>query len=65
MRSGLRSLRRERAIQAYRREEVSLSRAAELAGLSQWDFLSLMGSEKLELHYDVAEFDADLNALPA
>ena len=65
LRSGLHSLRRERAIQAYRRDEVSLSRAAELAGLSVWDFLALMSPEKLELHYDVAEFEEDLNALPA
>ena len=44
---------------------MTLSRAAELAGLSQWDFLALMSPEKLELHYDVTEFEEDLNALPA
>ncbi|MCF7674729.1 MAG: UPF0175 family protein [Akkermansiaceae bacterium] len=65
LRSGLQSLRRERAVKAFRRDEVSLSRAAELAGLSLWDFLALMGPEKLELHYDVEEFEDDLNALPA
>lgn len=51
-------------VEAYRREEVSLSRAAELAGLGTWEFLELMGPEKLELHYDVAEFEDDLRALP-
>ena len=64
LRSGLERLRRERAAEAYRREQVTLSRAAELAGTSVWDFLALMESEKLELHYDVAEFREDLRHLP-
>ncbi|MCB1134483.1 MAG: UPF0175 family protein [Verrucomicrobiae bacterium] len=64
LRSGLENLRRERAVEAYRREKVTLSRAAELAGLGPWDFLALMESEKLELHYDVNEFREDLDRLP-
>jgi len=64
LRNGLKNLRRERAVEAFRREEVTLSRAAELAGLKPWNFLALMDSEKLELHYDVAEFEEDLRALP-
>ena len=63
LRNGLRALRRERAVLAFRREEITLSRAAELAGLSQWDFLAVLAPEKLELHYDVAEFEEDLQAL--
>ena len=63
LRNGLKNLRRERAVEAFRRDEVTLSRAAELAGLTPWDFLALMDSEKLELHYDVAEFEEDLRAL--
>ena len=64
LRSGLERLRRDRAVEAYRREQVTLSRAAELAGMSVWDFLALMESEKLELHYDVTEFREDLRHLP-
>ena len=37
-------------MEACRRGKVTLSRAAELAGLNPWDFLALMDSEKLELH---------------
>lgn len=64
LRNGLKNLRRERAVEAFRREDVTLSRAAELAGLNSWDFLALMDSEKLEMHYGVAEFEEDLLALP-
>ena len=65
LRKGIAHLRREHAIRAYRREEVTLSKATELAGLDLWDFLALMESEKLELHYDVEEFERDLSQLPA
>ena len=50
LRKGMAHLRREQAVKAYRREEVTLSKAAELAGMDLWDFLALMETEKLELH---------------
>lgn len=65
LRRGMAHLRREQAVRAYRREEVTMSKAAELAGLDLWDFLALMESEKLEIHYDVADFEQDLRQLPA
>jgi len=65
LRKGMAHLRREHAIRAFRRDEVSLSKAAELAGLDLWDFLALMESEKLDIHYDVADFEQDLSQLPA
>jgi len=65
LRKGMVQLRREHAIRAFRREEVTLSKAAELAGLPLWDFLALMESEKLELHYEVADFEQDLAQLSA
>ena len=64
LRNGLDHLRRDRAIEAYRYEKVTLSRAAELAGLGPWDFLALMESAKVDLHYDVTEFREDLSRLP-
>lgn len=48
---------------AYRAEGITLSRAAELAGLSTWDFLALMPKEQLDLHYGVCEFEDDLQML--
>lgn len=63
LRKGLRELRLERAVAAFRKEEVTLSRAAELAGLSQWDLLALMKGEGANLHYGLGDFDDDLETL--
>jgi predicted HTH domain antitoxin len=63
LRRGMKSLRMESAVQAFRNEEVTLSRAAAMAGVGPWDFIARMRSEGLELHYGVADFDADLEAL--
>lgn len=60
LRQGIKDLRLRRAVESYRRGEVSLSRAAELAAISQWDFLGLMNRESLEFHYGASEFEEDL-----
>src|ERR1035437_2765562 len=65
LRKGMVHLRREHAIRAYRRDEITLSKASELAGVDLWDFLSMMESEKLEIHYDVEDFEQDLLQLSA
>lgn len=65
LRKGVAQLRREQAVKAFRAEEVTLSKAAELAGMDLWDFLALMETEKLDLHYDVMDFEQDLRQLPA
>lgn len=62
LRRGIRAHRLDKAIASYAAEEVTLSRAAEAAGISIWDFLALMPTKKLDLHYDVAEFEEDLQA---
>jgi predicted HTH domain antitoxin len=63
LRRGMQELRMDHAVEALRKEKVTLSRAAELAGLSTWDFIACMESRGLELHYGVAELDEDLAAL--
>ena len=63
VRRGIKELRMDHAVAAYRDGLVTLSRAAEMAGLGVWDFLARMTDEGL--HYDVAEFEADLAALPS
>ncbi len=50
------------AVNAYAAREVTLSKAAEIAGISTWYFLALMPAERLELHYGVTEFEQDLQA---
>jgi predicted HTH domain antitoxin len=61
LRRGMKALRLESAVDACRREKITLSRAAEMAGISTWDFVALMDNEELELHYGADEFEADLN----
>ncbi len=65
IRTGLRQYKLEQAVQDYRAQRVSLSRAAEIAGLSVRDFLSRMGSVGLELNYGVEEFESDLLGSPS
>ena len=50
----------EQAVEAYRAETITLSRAAEMAGVGTWDFLAQMANHDLELHYDVSDLEADL-----
>ena len=63
LRRGMREFRLEHAAEALRKEKVTLSRAAELAGLDVWDFIAGMESQGLELHYGVDELNQDLDAL--
>lgn len=63
LRRGMKELRRDQAIEAFRREKITLSRAAELAGMELWDFLGQMDAENLELHYEAEEFESDMKTL--
>jgi predicted HTH domain antitoxin len=60
LRRGLSELRLDTAAKAYAEGQVTLSRAAEMAGVSLWDFLNRMEQRGLVLHYDVAELAEDL-----
>lgn len=60
LRRGAQDLRFERACQAYRAGEATLSRAAEIAGLSLRDMLLRLRSADLELDYGVEELEKDL-----
>jgi predicted HTH domain antitoxin len=60
LRRGMREIRMEQAVEAYRAETVTLGRAAEMAGVGTWDFLALMANHDLELHYGVEDLEADL-----
>jgi predicted HTH domain antitoxin len=62
VRRGLQQMRLESALSAYSGQQVSLGRAAELAGVSPWDFLVQLGTAGGRLHYDLAEFEEDLHA---
>ena len=60
IRRGLREIVSQTALDAYRRGEVTLSRAAEIAGISLRDMLLRLSEESLELNYDLAELERDI-----
>lgn len=53
----------ELAIALFQREKLTLGQASKLAAMNQWQFQQLLASRNISLHYDVAEFEADLQTL--
>jgi len=51
------------AIGLYKREQVSLGRAAEIAGVSSPQFLSELGRRRIPINYDVDDLRADIATL--
>jgi predicted HTH domain antitoxin len=58
---GLETYRQNAAVAAYANEKVSLGRAAELAGVSQWEMLGLLEKRHVHASYDAGEFQKDMN----
>ena len=56
-------LMQELALALFQREKLTLGRASQLAGMSQWQFQQLLGSRDIPIHYGVADFEADLRTL--
>jgi predicted HTH domain antitoxin len=47
----------------YQREKLTLAQASRLAGLSRVELQRELARRRVPLHYDVAEFQADVEAL--
>lgn len=60
IRRGFADVQYERACDAYRRGHVTLSRAAQIAGLSVRDFMLRMPDSDLEISYGPQELEKDL-----
>jgi len=58
-----RDLMTDIAIGLYKREQVSLGRAADIAGVSAPQFLSELGRRKIPINYDVDDLRADIATL--
>ncbi|MDD9987905.1 MAG: UPF0175 family protein [Spirochaetaceae bacterium] len=63
VRRGASALLLECACDAYRRGEVTLSRAAEIAGLSLRDLILRLRDQDVELNYGPEDLAADLQPL--
>jgi predicted HTH domain antitoxin len=51
------------AIGLYKREQVSLGRAAEIANISSAAFLNELARRKIPINYDINDLHADLAGL--
>lgn len=56
-------LQQELAIALFQREKLTLGQASRLAAMNQWQFQQLLASRQIPVHYDVADFEADLQSL--
>lgn len=63
IRKGLKDIQTERALDAYRRGTITLSRAAEIAEVSLRDILLRLPEESVELSYDIRELQRDLEII--
>ena len=62
LKRGAQDLVFEQACRAYRHGEATLSRAAEIAGLSLRDMILRMHGAGLELNYGVEDLEKDLRS---
>lgn len=56
-------LMQEVAILLYQKDKLTLGQASRLAGMSLLQFQFLLASRQISIHYDIAEFEADLKTL--
>lgn len=56
-------LMQELAVALFQREKLTLGQASRLAGMSRVQFQHLLASRRIPPHYDVADFEADLDTL--
>ena len=56
-------LAQEVAVLLYQKGKLTLGQASQLAEMSQLQFQHLLASRRIPVHYDVADFEADLKTL--
>jgi predicted HTH domain antitoxin len=56
-------LKLEIAVMLFQKEKLFLGQASRLAELDHLEFQHLLASRNLSVHYDVAEFEEDLETL--
>jgi len=61
IRRGCSDILFDRACEAYRRGDVTLSRAAEIAAVSVWDMVASLQKRGIELNYSAEDLAADLH----
>jgi predicted HTH domain antitoxin len=62
-RMGPEELRRELAIYLFQQGRLSFGKAREMAGMTVWAFQQLLGSKGIPVHYDIEDYEEDLDTL--
>jgi predicted HTH domain antitoxin len=58
-----RELKVEIAVMLFEREKLTLGQASRLAAMDYLEFQHLLASRRIPVHYDVADFEQDLETL--
>ena len=61
--TGLKEWKMEHAARLYREDRVTLSRAAEEAGVSVREMMEYLRQKKVPLQYDLEDFERDLKVI--
>lgn len=56
-------IKTELAVFLYQQGKLSFGKAREMAGMSAWDFQQLLGSRKINAHYDMEDYQEDMITL--
>lgn len=56
-------LKRELAIHLFEEGKLSFGKARSLAAMTIWEFQQLLGSRGIVVHYDVEDYEEDLETL--
>lgn len=56
-------LRREIAVLLFQQERITLGKASTLVGMNQIEFQRLLSDRDICIHYDVADYEADIQSL--
>ncbi len=57
------ALKRELALSLFEQGKLSFGKARELAEMTVWEFQQLLGSKGIPIHYDLDDYEEDLETL--
>ena len=56
-------LKCELAVYLFQQSKLSFGKAREMAGMTAWAFQQLLGSRGIPVHYDLKDYEEDLETL--
>ena len=56
-------VKREPAVSLFQQGRLSFGKAREMAGMTAWGFQQLLADRQIPVHYDVVDYEEDLETL--